>query len=216
MENGMDWQDISVPIRAGMITFEGDPLVHIERAMSIAGGAVCNTSRLDLGVHSGTHVDAPVHFIDGAAGIESVSLDVLMGPAQVVDATGIDGAFDALAIAGMAIPSGTERVLIRSRNSNLWAKPAFDRTFAALTEDGANALIELGVRLVGNDYLSIAPFGNPIPTHVALLGAGVVVLEGLDLRTVEPGSYDLICLPLLIPGSDGGPARAIVRRRVAA
>ena len=212
----MGWQDISVPIRAGMVTFEGDPLVHLDRVMSIADGAVCNTSRLDLGVHSGTHVDAPVHFIDGAAGIETIPLDVLMGPAEVVDATGVDGAFDRAAIERLSIPAGVERILFRSRNSSLWDKSTFDRSFAALTEDGAQALIAMGVRLVGNDYLSIAPFGNPIPTHVALLAAGVVVVEGLDLRAVTPGSYDLICLPLLIPGSDGGPARAIIRRRTAA
>jgi len=211
----MDWQDISVPIRTGMVTFEGDPLVHLERTSSMADGAICNISKLDFGVHSGTHIDAPVHFIDGAGGIETVALDILLGPAIVVDARRITGPFDRAAIASLAIATGTERVLFRSRNSDLWNKPAFDGSFSAVTEDGASALIDLGVRLVGNDYLSIAPFGDPTPTHVALLAAGVVILEGLDLRDVEPGAYDLICLPLRIPGSDGGPARAIVRRRAA-
>ena len=209
----MGWQDISVPIRSGMVTFEGDPLVHLERSSSMADGAICNVSRLDFGVHSGTHVDAPVHFIDGAAGIEAVGLDVLVGPALVVEARQVVGQFDRVAIDGLAIPRGTERLLFRSRNSELWNKPTFDGSFSGVTQDGAEALIDLGLRLVGIDYLSIAPFGNPTPTHVALLGAGVVVLEGLDLREVEPGAYDLICLPLRIPGSDGGPARAIVRRR---
>jgi arylformamidase len=209
----MGWQDISVPIRSGMVTFEGDPLAHLERASSMADGAICNVSRLDFGVHSGTHVDAPVHFIDGAAGIEAVGLDVLVGPALVVEARQVVGQFDRVAIDGLAIPRGTERLLFRSRNSELWNKPTFDGSFSGVTQDGAEALIDLGLRLVGIDYLSIAPFGNPTPTHVALLGAGVVVLEGLDLREVEPGAYDLICLPLRIPGSDGGPARAIVRRR---
>jgi arylformamidase len=210
----MTWQDISVPIRDGMVTFEGDPLVHLERVMVMAGGAVCNVSRLDFGVHSGTHVDAPVHFIDGAAGIEAVDLDALVGPALVVDATGIEGPFDRAAIDRLAIPSSTERLLFRSRNTTLWDKPVFDKSFAAVTGDGAAALVERGLRLVGADYLSIAPFGDPSPTHVALLAAGMVVVEGLDLRAIEPGWYDLICLPLRIPGSDGGPARAIVRRRV--
>ena len=209
----MGWQDISVPIRTGMVTFEGDPPVRLERLSSIANGATCNVSRLDLGVHSGTHVDAPAHFIDGAAGIESVGLDALVGPAVVVEARHVTGPFDRTTIARLGIPAGTERLLLRSRNSDLWERPAFDGSFLGVTEDGARALIELGIRLVGADYLSIAPFGNPTPTHVALLSAGVVILEGLDLRSVEPGSYDLICLPLLIPGSDGGPARAIVRRR---
>lgn len=211
----MDWHDISAPIRPGMITFEGDPLVHLERASSMADGAVCNVSRLDFGVHSGTHIDAPVHFIDGAAGIESIALDALVGPAVVVDARGLDGPFDAAAIDGLAIPAGTDRLLFRSRNSDLWARDTFEGSFSGVTEDGARALIALGVRLVGIDYLSIAPFGNPTPTHVALLSAGVVIVEGLDMRGVDPGAYDLICLPVLIPGSDGGPARAIIRRRAA-
>ena len=209
----MDWQDISVPIRDGMITFEGDPRVHLSRATSIATGAVCNVSRLDFGIHSGTHVDAPVHFIDGAPGIEGMALDAFVGPAYVADARAIDGPFDRYAIDALVIPSGTERLLIRSRNSELWDAPVFSTSFAGVTEDGARAIAELGMRLVGIDYLSIAPFGVPVPTHVALLGAGVAILEGLDLRAVEPGAYDLICLPVLIPGSDGAPTRAIVRRR---
>jgi arylformamidase len=209
----MGWQDISVPIRTGMVTFDGDPLVHLARVTSMTDGAVCNVSRLDFGVHSGTHVDAPVHFIDGAAGIEAVALDALVGPATVVDARHVTGSFDRAVIDGLGIAPGTERLLFRSRNSDLWNEPAFSGSFLGVTEDGARALIELGVRLVGADYLSIAPFGDPTPTHVAFLGAGVVILEGLDLRAVEPGAYDLICLPVLIPGSDGGPARAIVRRR---
>ena len=208
----MDWQDISVPIRDGMVTFEGDPQVHLDRAMSIADGAVCNVSRLDFGIHSGTHVDAPIHFIDGAPGIEAMALDAFVGPALVVDARAIDGPFDRAAIEGLAIPAGTERLLIRSRNSELWNLPVFSTAFAGVTEDGALALVDLGLRLIGIDYRSIAPFGDPVPTHVALLGAGVAILEGLYLRTIEPGEYDLICLPVLIPGSDGAPTRAVVRR----
>lgn len=209
----MTWQDISVPIRNGMVTFEGDPLVHLARASSMDQGAICNVSRLDFGVHSGTHVDAPVHFIDGAAGVEAVELDALVGAALVIDARAIDGPFDRAAIEVLGIPAGTERLIIRSRNSELWAEPAFSGSFSGVTGDGARVLVDLGVRLVGIDYLSIAPFGDPTPTHVTLLGAGVVIIEGLDLREVEPGAYDLICLPILIPGSDGGPARAIIRRR---
>jgi arylformamidase len=215
MERFMGWEDISVPIRDGMVTFDGDPAVHLERVKAMADGAVCNVSRLDFGVHSGTHIDAPVHFIDGATGIEAIDLDALVGPALVVDATGVEGSFDRAVIESLAIPSGTERLLFRSGNTALWDKPAFDRSFVAVTGDGATALVERGVRLVGADYLSIAPFDEPSPTHATLLAAGVVIVEGLDLRSIEPGWYDLICLPLLIPGSDGGPARAIVRRRAA-
>ena len=211
----MGWLDISVPIRDGMAVFDGDPTVHLERVKSMTDGAICNVSRLDFGLHSGTHIDSPVHFIDGAAGIESVGLDALIGPVYVVDATGIDGSFDRAAIDRLPIPVGTERLLFRSRNTALWDKPGFDASFVAVTGDGAAALVERGLRLVGADYLSIAPFEAPIPTHQTLLRAGIVIVEGLDLRAIEPGWYDLICLPLLIPGSDGGPARAIVRRRTA-
>jgi arylformamidase len=209
----MTWLDISVPIRDGMPTFTGDPTVHLERAQSMSDGAICNVSRLDFGVHSGTHIDAPVHFIDGAGGVEDAGFDLLVGPAEVVDARDIDGAFDAAAIDRMAIPAGTTRLIFLSRNSDLWSLPGFSTTFAGVTLDGARALIERGVRLVGADYLSIAPFDSPVATHVALLKAGVIVVEGLDLRGVEPGSYDLIVLPLRIPGCDGGPARAILQLR---
>ena len=178
----MTWQDISIPIRDGMFTFEGDPPVHLERAAPMADGAICNVSRLDFGVHSGTHIDAPIHFIDRAAGIETVPLDVLVGPAEVIDATALDGHMDRPAIELLEIPSGTERVLFRTRNVELWERGSFAPSFVALAADGARALVERGVRLVGADYLSIAPFGDPIDTHVALLGAGVVIVEGLDLR----------------------------------
>jgi arylformamidase len=205
------WIDVSVPIVSEMVTFPGDPLVHLARAATLSTGGICNLSRLDFGVHSGTHVDAPVHFIDGAAGIEHVPLDMLVGQALVVDASAIAGHLDASGVATLGIPPGTQRVLLRW-NSELWAEPAFQPGFRALTGEGAAALLQLGVRLVGNDYLSIAPFGDPTPTHRTLLEAGVVIIEGLDLRPVQPGAYDLICLPLLIPGSDGGPARALLRR----
>lgn len=209
----MTWQDISVPIRSAMVTFEGDPVAHLERVSAMADGAICNVSRLDIGVHSGTHVDVPLHFIDGARDLGAFPLDLFVGPAWVADARRVDGHFDRAAIDALDIPPGTERLLILSRNSELWDSPVFERGFSAVTADGAALLVERGIRLVGLDYLSIAPFGDPVPTHVTLLGAGVAIVEGLDLRAVEPGDYDLICLPLRIPGSDGCPARAIVRRR---
>lgn len=206
------WLDVSIPIRGGMPTFQGDPTVTLERVASMVRGDVCNVSRLDFGVHSGTHVDAPVHFIDGAAGIEAVPLDTLIGAAVVVDAAGTREGYDRALVDALALPAGTERVLFRG-NGDLWSRPGFQPSFVGMTPEGADALVARGVRLVGNDYMSIAPFGNPTPTHRALLEAGVVILEGLDLRAIEPGEYDLLCLPLLIPGCDGGPARALLRPR---
>jgi arylformamidase len=208
----MEWLDVSVPIRPGMVSFPGDPLVATELAISIKAGGVCNVTRLDFGAHSGTHVDAPVHFIDGAPGIEGVPLEALVGPAVVVDATGPESHITPADLDAMGIPKGTARLLFKTSNSALWELPGFSAEFLGLTPEAASALVEGGVRLVGIDYLSIAPFGDPVPTHRALLGAGVAILEGLDLRSVAPGRYDLICLPVLIPGSDGGPARTLLRR----
>jgi arylformamidase len=207
----MEWLDISVPIRSGMVSFPGDPAIAMSLPISIRAGDVCNVSRLDFGVHSGTHVDAPVHFIDGASGLEGVPLEALLGPALVVDARQPAADITPADLDAMAIPPATERLLFKTRNSSLWDLAEFSADFIGLTPDAAAALVERGIRLVGADYLSIAPFGDPAPTHWILLSAGVVILEGLDLRAVEPGTFELICLPLLIPGSDGGPARAVLR-----
>jgi arylformamidase len=196
--------DISVPIRPGMVTYPGDPTVSLERVVSIADGGVVNLSRLDFGVHSGTHVDAPVHFIDGAAAAETLPLDVLIGKATVLDLTAAER-LDASAFNGVDLP---ERVLMKTRNSELWERETFADEFLALTEDGARALIDRGVRLVGIDYVSIGDEA----AHEALLGAGVVAIEGLDLRGVEPGEYQLICAPLKLVGSDGAPARTLLVR----
>jgi arylformamidase len=196
--------DVSVPVRPGMVTYPGDPTVTLQRVASISDGGVCNLSRLDFGVHSGTHVDAPLHFIDGAPAAESLPLDVLVGPARVLDLTAV-GRLDASAFDGVEL---AQRVLLKTRNSELWARDSFADDFLALTEDGARALIGGGVRLVGIDYLSIGDEA----AHEALLGAGVVAIEGLDLRDVDPGEYELICAPLKLVGSDGAPARVLLRR----
>jgi arylformamidase len=205
--------DISVPIKTGMTIFEGDPPVHVELAFTIAGGSVANISRLDMGAHSGTHVDAPVHFIDGAAGAERIPLDALLGPAFVVDARGLDRNIRREDLERLAIPAAETRLLFKTPNSRLWDLEGFSSDFIGFDESGAAALVERGARLVGIDYLSVAPFGNPTPTHRAFLEAGAVILEGLDLRDVEPGPYELVCLPLRIVGGDGAPARALLRPR---
>jgi len=161
--------DVSVPVRPGMIVYEGDPPVRRELAQSIAAGGLCNVSRLDCGAHTGTHIDAPVHFIEGAPGIEAVPLGALIGDCVVVDASGVDGNIAAGALERLGIAAGAERVLFKTRNSALWARETFSRDFTALTADAARALVARGVRLVGIDYLSIAPYGDAAPTHVALL-----------------------------------------------
>jgi arylformamidase len=164
-----------------------------------------------MGAHTGTHVDAPCHFILGGTGVDTLDLNVLVGPALVVEALGA-AVVTAETLAGLPIPAGSERVLLRTRNSDLWARGAreFAEDFIGVSEDGARWLIEHGVRLVGVDYLSVAPFGQSAPTHQALLHAGVVVVEGLDLSGIAPGVYHLVCLPLKIVDGDGAPARAIL------
>jgi arylformamidase len=209
----MDWIDVSVPLHEDMAVFAGDPKFHIERTSSMADGAVCNVSRMDLGVHTGTHVDAPVHFLDGGGGAETIPLDALIGPAWVVDAAAAGPTITAEDVEEFDIPAGEVRLLFRTRSAHLWDAPGFDPAFVAPDPTAAEALVRRGVRLVGMDYLSVAPFGDPTPTHRVLLLAGVVVLEGLDLRAVTPGPYELVCLPLRIVGSDGAPARALLRER---
>ena len=202
---------MSVPVRTGMVVYDGDPQVRIERVMEIARGDLANLSRMELGTHTGTHVDAPLHFVDGGAGADRLPLDALVGPAVVADARGAPGDIDAAALAALGVPPGTERLLLRTRNGDLWDRGAFTRDYAGVADDAARELVAMGVRLLGIDYLSIAPSADPAPTHRRLLEAGVVVVEGLDLRPAPAGRYELVCLPLRIEGADGAPARALLR-----
>ena len=202
----MELIDITVPIRDGMFVYDGDPTVTLTRVKSIEDGQVANISRLDFGVHSGTHVDAPLHFIDGAPAAEQLPLEPLIGPVHVVDASSVPDDMDREALEGLELPDGAERILFKTPNSRLWEKDEFSHEFAHLTGSGAQLLLERGVKLVGLDYLSV---GDP-DAHRLLLGAGVVAMEGLDLRNVEPGEYRLVALPLKIVGSDGAPTRAVL------
>jgi arylformamidase len=198
--------DITVAIRAGMPIYDRNPGVSLTRARAIAESDHVNISRLDLGVHTGTHVDAPLHFLEGAPGAEAIPLEPLLGPAAVVDATGVERVLDAEAVAELDIPAEAERVLFKTRNSNLWNLPRFTRDFVRLDGGGARRLTARGVRLVGLDYLSI----GDADAHLALFEAGVVPLEGLDLRGIAAGTYRLVCLPLRLVGSDGAPARVLL------
>ena len=204
----MEVFDVSVPIRPGMIIYDGNPGVALERVQAIAAGASANVSCLDLGVHTGTHVDAPLHFLDDGPGSEAIDLEPLIGPAAVVDATAVPGELDGKALSGLDIPPGSTRVLLKTPNGRLWDEPAFSRDFIRLTGSGAAYVVDLGIRAIGIDYLSI----GDEEAHRTLLSAGVVPIEGLDLRAVEPGPYRLVCLPLRLEGSDGVPARVVLLR----
>ncbi len=201
--------DISVPHRPGMHVYPGDPVPRVETVRSIAKGDPCNLSLLTMGSHTGTHVDAPFHFLADGARLGDVPMDRMVGDACVADLRG-RAAIDAAALEDVAIRPG-DILLCRTDNSSRWAAPEFQRDFTYLTEDAAALLVARGVRAVGMDYLSIEKFGSrDFPVHKRLLGAGVFVIEGLDLGAVEPGRYTLVCLPLHLPTLDGAPARAIL------
>jgi arylformamidase len=198
--------DVTVPIRNGMPVYDHNPGVHLERARSIADGDTVNISRLELGVHTGTHVDAPVHFIDGGAGTETIDPEILIGEAHVIDATSLHEDIDADALSTLDLPPGAERLIFKTPNSELWNEGSFTREFIRFVESGARPLVAAGVRLVGIDYLSIGDAG----AHKTFLGNGVVPLEGVDLRRVDPGRYLIYCLPLKLVGCDGAPARVLL------
>jgi arylformamidase len=205
----MEIFDVSVPIRDGMLHYAGNPPVHVTRVSSLEAGDPANVSELDMGAHSGTHVDAADHFLAGGAGAEALPLDALIGPAEVVDATAATVALDLLTLRDLELPPrDTKRILFKTRNSQLWSRDEFTRDFVRLDGEAAAFLVERGARLLGIDYLSI----GDAEAHRVLLGAGVVCVEGLDLRRIEPGAYELVCLPLKLVGSDGAPARAVLVR----
>ncbi len=204
--------DISRRLTPDMATYPGEPGPAITPLKAMSAGDSANVSQLALGVHTGTHVDAPVHFIPGGAGIDAVPLDALCGPARVV-AIAHPRAVTVAELAELNL-SGVERVLFQTRNSALRDTRVFREDFVYIDPDAAGWLVACGVRLAGIDYLSVEAFGAPHPrTHRALLTAGVVVVEGLDLHGIRPGEYELYCLPLALTGADGAPARAVLVER---
>jgi arylformamidase len=199
--------DISVPLGPSTVSWENESTPVIERVSSIEAGDGYNLSRLVFGSHSGTHVDAPLHFIGEGGAVDRLPLDALIGPALVIDARKVAQEID-VELIELELPPGCERVIFSTRNSELWDEPGFRSDFVGISPDAAALLVERGVRLVGIDYLSV---GAP-ETHRELLTHDVVLLEGLDLRGVAAGRYRLACLPLRIVGADGAPARAVLTK----
>jgi arylformamidase len=208
----MKIHDITLPISPDMPVWPGDPAVVLEQVSSMDAGAHDNVSRLACSVHTGTHVDAPHHFLNDGRTVESLSLDILVGPARVVQIPGYKRVVNASILEKSAIPSDTLRLLLKTRNSHLWenGERKFYTGFVGISADGADWLVQHKIKLVGIDYLSVAPYKQSIPTHRVLLEAGIIIVEGMDLRTITPGTYSLYCLPLKLVGSDGAPARAIL------
>ncbi|HEX8033420.1 MAG TPA: cyclase family protein [Ktedonobacterales bacterium] len=205
------WIDVSVSLHSGMVHWPDNPPVQIERVMSFDRGDAANVSKISMGSHTGTHMDAPIHFVPDGEGINMLPLDAAMGAARVIAST------DAVSIKRAELEpydiQRGERILFKTRNSNrVWNTDNFVEDFVYISADAAEYLAERGARTVGVDYLSVGGYKQDgIETHYALLGAGIWIIEGLNLASVEPGNYELVCLPLKIVDGDGAPARAIVR-----
>lgn len=207
--------DVSVALSADTPTYPGDPGIEISQFLSLANGDPANVSLIHFGAHSGTHVDAPAHFLAGGAGVNSLSLETLIGRVQVVEVPSTIDTINA-AFINSNCQTGEVRFLFKTRNSTFWnhEAPGFRSDYTSLDAGAAQALVHLGVKLVGIDYLSVEKFGaETFETHHTLLSEGIVIVEGLDLRQISAGVYELICLPLRISGGsgDGAPARVVLR-----
>jgi arylformamidase len=204
--------DITLPITPDMTVWPSDPPVELERVSSMDAGAHANVSRLACGVHTGTHVDAPNHFLNDQRTIESLSLEVLTGPAWVIQVPDDVAVITGDVLEQVSIPAATVRLLLKTRNSKIWASGGkeFHPDFVGINADGAEWIVRFGIKLIGIDYLSVSPYKQSVPPHQTLLKPGIVILEGVDLSAVQPGAYDLYCLPMKLAGSDGAPARVIL------
>jgi arylformamidase len=207
----MTLYDATLPLVPEMATWPGEPGPDRTLIKSIAGGDPANVSRLCMGMHTGTHVDAPVHFIPGAPAIESVPLDALIGPGLIIDMGDVP-AITADLLRGLNLPAGLKRVLFKSRNSGFIEDRQFHKDFTYIAHDAAPLLVEHGLRLVGVDYLSVEGFDQAEPlTHRTLLGAGVAIVEGANLGAVPAGAYMIMALPIKLVGSDAGSTRLVLQ-----
>lgn len=203
--------DVTVPLDSNLPVYPGNARFEIEPVKRMARGDSSNVSTLHLSAHAGTHVDAPRHFFDEGAGTDRLPLELLFGRTLVVEVRTRAG-IGPEELSNVDL-SETIRVLFKTVNSRLWASAEFRSDYVGITAEGAKHLIDRGVKVVGVDYLSVEVFKTPgAPAHRALLGAGTIVIEGLNLLDVEPGYYDMFCLPLRVVGCDGAPARVVLRR----
>ena len=207
----MHTYDITLMLSPDLPFWPGDTAYELKRVRKIDEGDNANVSCFTMSAHMGTHVDAPDHFLNNGKTVEKLALSVLSGRVYVLHLPEVD-LITAAILEKAEIPPRTRRVLFKTRNSDYWMKQLkeFQSDFVALSPDAAQYLVDRGVKLVGIDYLSIAPYHQGLIPHQILLKAGVVILEGLDLSSVSQGRYSLYCLPLKLAGSDGAPAHAIL------
>jgi arylformamidase len=205
--------DVTAPLSSALPLYANDPPLRFETCERIGDGARYNLSRFEMGCHSGTHVDAPYHFLADGTTVDQIPLDILMGKARVLE-LGVSRKVDRSDLENVDLRDDI-RLLLKTRMSGQLRHPVFQEDYVYLTESGAEYLVQNGIKLVGIDYLSVDEFGNgDFPAHHALLQAGVVIVEGLDLSEVEAGQYDMACLPLRITGAEAAPARVILRTRM--
>ena len=210
-----EWIDVTVPLRTGMVRWPDNPSVLVKRVLEMRRGDPCNLTALSLGVHSGTHMDAPVHFIPKGLGIDAMPVDAGVGRARVI-AIRDRALIKPDELRRHRIRRG-ERIMFKTRNSpRCWKTDRFVKEFVSLSEEAARWLVERRIRTVGIDYLSVAGYESDTHAiHTTLLRAGIWIIEGLNLTEVQPGAYDLVCLPLKIADGDGAPARALLRPIIA-
>jgi arylformamidase len=207
-----NWIDVTVPVRNGMVHWPGDPEYRIRQILDQRNGDICTLSQIDMSVHTGTHMDAPRHFLEGAATMEQMPIDATIGPARVISIS------DPVAIRRPELEQYDlqpgERILIKTANSaKCWNSDAFDEDYIFIAADAAAYMAERRIRTIGVDALSVGGFNQDmVETHQTILRADIWIIEGLNLSAVEPGAYELICLPLKLVGSDGSPARAVLRK----
>lgn len=201
--------DVSIPLRPGMVTWPGDPPFMSDRLKDFTKGDHDMVSIICMGAHTGTHVDAPLHFIKGGISIDKAPADVLTGPARVIEIKDTESIKPG-ELEKENIQKG-ERILFKSRNSSLWKDPRFHKDFVYISDKGAEYLAQRGIALAGVDYLSVGGFRGGTEVHQTLLGKGVWLIEGLDLSKVGPGEYELLCLPLKLQGAEAAPARVFLR-----
>jgi len=207
----MKIHDITLTLSPELPVWPGDPKVELKQVTFIPKGDSCNISHLAMSVHAGTHVDAPYHFLNDGKTVETLPLEALIGAVCVIQVADAVDKLTRAVLEHAEIPEDAERILFKTRNSAIWAREkTFQNEFVAITADGAEWLSARNLRLIGMDYLSVAPFGDATDTHQTLLRKGIVLLEGVNLSQIKPGCYELFCLPLKLSKSDGAPARVVL------
>lgn len=211
----MTYIDVSVDVSDDLPVWPGSPEIQFKRSLALDSGDIANDTTLNFSVHTGTHIDAPLHFLPNGKSVDQISLDTLIGPAHLAEVPNDVESITLTVLEQLALPDGVRRLLLKTRNSNLWISEVqeFEPDFVALTVEAAQWVVNRGIEVIGIDYLSIQRFCDGPETHQILLGAEVVVIEGLNLSQVLPGQYDLFCLPLKLKGIEGAPARVVLKSR---